>query len=955
MAELVYQSPVPATTKLIVPEFVRESVHVALQAALERFVQNVPFGSSIYNIANAILPLKFAQDRDRDKLFEVVEEVAEEVGTGATISVFTSPEKQEVHEKSARPLGFHQVTIVVEDPAFSAVEETGDFPPIKSEGNLDGNEASIQSRLLIPAAAEPTDVQVPDETTRSPSAPSSPRSKAKESSKSGSKGSHGKHRQRGSLRHRSHNRSVKRLSLIISSETDALKLGEEPLNRLSPVLQKNSKERKPIPTEWPPPGCTSPKNKPAAPSTPRPSSGRDYISDSDGTGLSEDDSSRRSTVFSVDPSILLAMDEDADGGKGESTFLNGDQVVRCESESAVEGTLKPRVKSAEERRKDMLRIRECVIDEIVRTERTYVAQLEALLEIYVAPLEESKILAPHEMCILFSNIGSISMFHGEHFLPALQDAATSPNDNSESIGAVFIAHSPYFKLYSTYYNDFDGAVAFLTNLGMYIRSSSRRRKFKTFMKEARSNVKHAQQSSFDGFLVLPVQRLPRYKLLLEQLVKHTPCDHKDYEVMLRALDEIKHRVEECNERKRAWEVRQKGVKILKRLFSRSRHERSYLFGAPTQTGANGQCQLRAFIQEGTLRVIKTVSHGIPSALLQREQQDEDGSTWGTWSASGSENTASSSPTSSSSVTMEIVRESLLCQDFAFFLFTGMLVQCRVVKSENDATGATREEGQSAHSTAKGTATPATRFSTDKIGDLELVHVFNLHKAVGPPAVLVSEADMRARADAGICGRGSTCTTAQHNNRMSMIAGTSASASPPSPPPLSGRATWHGRRLSWLSAVPPILTGTTQVSEMAIELQDLALNADQETSESCRTAAVDTEYEMEYDHEPAAASIRTTSPVKSTLGRQHPPGDENTQKGTGRNVEKAMRESDYDERDGEGRDVMVLRIQDGCQEIYVTCEDEESLAEWRDKICEAAAKVGGVGVKREGMVPELWRG
>jgi len=29
---------------------------------------------------------------------------------------------------------------------------------------------------------------------------------------------------------------------------------------------------------------------------------------------------------------------------------------------------------------------------------------------------------------------------------------------------------------------------------------------------------------------MPVQRIPRYKLLLTELLKHTPEDHPDYEV-----------------------------------------------------------------------------------------------------------------------------------------------------------------------------------------------------------------------------------------------------------------------------------------------------------------------------------------------------------------------------------------------------------------------------------------
>ncbi|KAJ3315357.1 hypothetical protein HDV04_003750 [Boothiomyces sp. JEL0838] len=41
-----------------------------------------------------------------------------------------------------------------------------------------------------------------------------------------------------------------------------------------------------------------------------------------------------------------------------------------------------------------------------------------------------------------------------------------------------------------------------------------------------------------AFLVLPVQRIPRYKLLLEDLFKHTPEDHPDHENIKKAIESV---------------------------------------------------------------------------------------------------------------------------------------------------------------------------------------------------------------------------------------------------------------------------------------------------------------------------------------------------------------------------------------------------------------------------------
>jgi hypothetical protein len=42
--------------------------------------------------------------------------------------------------------------------------------------------------------------------------------------------------------------------------------------------------------------------------------------------------------------------------------------------------------------------------------------------------------------------------------------------------------------------------------------------------------------NLDDFLVKPVQRLPKYVLLLKDLFKHTEVDHPDYSLIKETLD-----------------------------------------------------------------------------------------------------------------------------------------------------------------------------------------------------------------------------------------------------------------------------------------------------------------------------------------------------------------------------------------------------------------------------------
>jgi len=54
----------------------------------------------------------------------------------------------------------------------------------------------------------------------------------------------------------------------------------------------------------------------------------------------------------------------------------------------------------------------------------------------------------------------------------------------------------------------------------------------------------------DAFLILPIQRIPRYNLLLSDLVKHTWADRSDYENLRQSLSKMQEVVYYINERKR---------------------------------------------------------------------------------------------------------------------------------------------------------------------------------------------------------------------------------------------------------------------------------------------------------------------------------------------------------------------------------------------------------------------
>ncbi|KAJ1594253.1 hypothetical protein NDA11_004425 [Ustilago hordei] len=98
-------------------------------------------------------------------------------------------------------------------------------------------------------------------------------------------------------------------------------------------------------------------------------------------------------------------------------------------------------------------------------------------------------------------------------------------------------------------------------------SPSQRKKIKTFMKRCRTHPRHTQLN-VESYLLLPVQRIPRYRLLLEDLVKSTDTTRlSDGDALATALEHVTQIASKVNESKRqseqdrrllAWQYRIRG-------------------------------------------------------------------------------------------------------------------------------------------------------------------------------------------------------------------------------------------------------------------------------------------------------------------------------------------------------------------------------------------------------------
>jgi len=196
-----------------------------------------------------------------------------------------------------------------------------------------------------------------------------------------------------------------------------------------------------------------------------------------------------------------------------------------------------------------------VAAEILSTEETYLARLHTIVKVYLEPLQvdnkEFKI-TKDEVKIIFNGslIDIISNFHETIFLPKLREKLKYWTVRS-TLGDAFAELIGFMKIYSQYINGFDASIVTLKKLRT-------KPKFNLFLEQRLSQSYHLE---LEALLIEPIQRVPRYELLLKELLTCTPADHPDYHSLTAAFSEVKNIAATINRRKKDSDVKLAVVNI----------------------------------------------------------------------------------------------------------------------------------------------------------------------------------------------------------------------------------------------------------------------------------------------------------------------------------------------------------------------------------------------------------
>lgn len=172
---------------------------------------------------------------------------------------------------------------------------------------------------------------------------------------------------------------------------------------------------------------------------------------------------------------------------------------------------------------------------LLDTEQSYVESLRTLMQGYMQPLkqpENSLLCDPSLVDEIFDQIPEL-LEHHEQFLEQVRHCVQTWHAQ-QKVGALLVqsfSKDVLVNIYSAYIDNF-------LNAKDAVRVAKEARPaFLKFLEQSMRENKEKQALS--DLMIKPVQRIPRYELLVKDLLKHTPEDHPDHPLLLDAQRNIK--------------------------------------------------------------------------------------------------------------------------------------------------------------------------------------------------------------------------------------------------------------------------------------------------------------------------------------------------------------------------------------------------------------------------------
>lgn len=204
-----------------------------------------------------------------------------------------------------------------------------------------------------------------------------------------------------------------------------------------------------------------------------------------------------------------------------------------------------------------------ILNEIYETEKNYNEQLNLLDLVYAKGIRESlnsknSLMDSVTYSLIFGEIDIIRKINKELFssLEKIREEEKNKKKVTKTIGEIFIEFIPVFKNYTNYCQSYDKIIKKLEEL-------KKKNIFDNYLYDKKTSIENTTNFTIESYLILPIQRIPRYELLLKDLLKHTSKYHRDYESLLKSVSEMKSLAEYVNTNLKYFQSMEKLKDIIK--------------------------------------------------------------------------------------------------------------------------------------------------------------------------------------------------------------------------------------------------------------------------------------------------------------------------------------------------------------------------------------------------------
>lgn len=165
-------------------------------------------------------------------------------------------------------------------------------------------------------------------------------------------------------------------------------------------------------------------------------------------------------------------------------------------------------------------VKKHIATELITTEQSYLKSLQTLVKGFLEPLKKQRLLSETEYFSIFINFEQIMTDHRK-FEVSIRDRISWWNEES-ILSDIFLKKTDFFVHYGVYILNFNQSSVSLHFLRKKIP------KLDQMIQKFEDDLMQTTMQTLDSFMIMPIQRLPRYRLLLSDFRKYSDPNSIEY-------------------------------------------------------------------------------------------------------------------------------------------------------------------------------------------------------------------------------------------------------------------------------------------------------------------------------------------------------------------------------------------------------------------------------------------